>query len=139
MAGRRDQNPMEPMKNDWSTTHDLALMFVGCAYRGDGVLDEVERQTVQSMLLLRFPELERGEVGRIVDQVFLTYLSDSGSAMLSAAVHTLGQELSRTDRAEIVKDLSGIASSDGLVFPAEADFIARVAREWQVAGRPTDT
>ncbi len=91
------------------------------------------------MLLLRFQDLEPVDADRIVDQAFLTYLSDSGSAMLSAAVHTLGSELSRNERAEVIKDLSGIASSDGLVFPAEADFIARVAREWQVSGRPSDT
>ncbi|MBT8399931.1 MAG: TerB family tellurite resistance protein [Rhodothermia bacterium] len=127
------------MNENWSTTHDLALMFVSCAYRGDGVLDDVERQAVRTMLLLRFPDLERADADRIVDHVFLIYLSDSGAAMLSAAVHTLGTELSKTERTEIVKDLSGIASSDGLVFPAEADFIARVARQWQVSGPPSDT
>lgn len=132
-------NRMKLMNEDWSNTHDLALMFVSCAYRGDGVLDDIERQAVRAMLLLRFQDLEPVDADRIVDQAFLTYLSDSGSAMLSAAVHTLGSELSRNERAEVIKDLSGIASSDGLVFPAEADFIARVAREWQVSGRPSDT
>lgn len=130
---------VELMNEDWSTTHDLALMFVSCAYRGDGVLDDVEREAVRTMLLLRFHDLEPGDADRIVNQVFLTYLGDSGSAMLSAAVHTLGTELNRNERAEVVKDLSSIASSDGLVFPAEADFIATVAREWQVSRRPSDT
>ena len=125
--------------DDWTSVHDVGIMYVACAYRGDREMDDSERNAVQALLLLRFPEVAPLEASRIVSRVFLTYLSPTGSAMLTAAVHSLGQSLSRSDRAEIVKDLSGIASTDGLVYPAEADFITRVAREWQVSGPPSDS
>lgn len=127
------------MTEHWTAVHDLALLYVACAYRGDREMDDVERQSVVTMLLLRFPDIDRDHASTVVDRVLLTYLSDARGDLLSAAITTLRDSLSRSERAKVLDELTGIASSDGVILPGEVDFISQIARTWQLRGPRTDS
>ncbi|NNE47668.1 MAG: hypothetical protein HKN37_13520 [Rhodothermales bacterium] len=127
----------EPMDETWTSMHDMAIIYIACMHGGDGEIDRIEEERILELLHARYPDLDDADVGRIMQRALLAYLGSAGSDLLTASIHAAGEELSPAERVHVVRDLSDIASADGLIFPGEAGFISTVARLWGVKNHPS--
>ncbi len=122
------------MTNDWTTTHDLILLYIACGRGGDRELDEVEKDEIAALVGARRPKMHPNQLHEVLEQTHLTYLGRGGPELVLSAIESLASELSRQERIGVLQDLTKVASADGLVLPGEVNFIAAVARAWGLRG-----
>lgn len=122
----------EQNSDDWTGMHDIAMIYIACMHGGDGEIEQIEEERILSLLHERYPELDEEDVRRVVRRALLAYLAGSGQELLMASIQSSAEELPTKERVQIVRDLTAIASADGLIYPGEANFISTVASLWGV-------
>lgn len=112
--------------------HDLALLCLNLAHGTDNDLHPSEKRQVASVMRNWQPNKDPALIEHVLREAMLTYLNDSHSDRLNAAVSALRDALPRDVRASILDDLLRIARADGKVLSEERDFIQSLARAWDL-------
>ncbi len=122
----------EPREDTWTGMHDVAMIYIACMHGGDGQIEPVEEERILDLLHERYPDLENEDVKRVLSRALLSYVGNSGPELLMASIQAAAEELSVAERVQIVRELTQIASADGLIYPGEAGFISTVANLWGI-------
>jgi uncharacterized tellurite resistance protein B-like protein len=122
----------EPREDRWTNMHDVAMIYIACMHGGDGEIEPVEEERILQLLGERYPELDEADAQRVLSRALLSYVGNSGPELLMASIQAAGEELSSAERVQIVRELTRIASADGLIYPGEASFISTVANLWGI-------
>ncbi len=117
---------------DWTSRHDLAMVYIACMHGGDEEIDPAEEERIMKLMRARYPDAPDEDVDRICRRALLAYLGSSGQELLMASIQSMAEDLPTSERVKIVRELSQIASADGLIFPGEANFISTVANLWGI-------
>ncbi len=122
----------EPREDTWTGMHDVAMIYIACMHGGDGEIEQVEEERILQLLCERYPDLDEGDARRVLSRALLSYVGNSGPELLMASIQAAAEDLSTAERVQIVRELSQIASADGLIYPGEAGFISTVANLWGI-------
>ncbi|MEM6645037.1 MAG: TerB family tellurite resistance protein [Bacteroidota bacterium] len=118
--------------DSWTEAHDLSLLYLTLMHGTEQEMGDFEVRMVAACLEARCPDLDPITARRILDYVLLIFISRTGQLMLETTIASLAKSMARPDRLAVVQDLVNIASSDGIVMPAEMQFISHVAHEWDL-------
>ena len=119
-------------EDTWTSMHDVAMIYIACMHGGDGEIEPVEEERILELLHERYPDLDEEAVTRVLNRALLSYVGNSGPELLIASIHAAAEELSTAERVKIVRELTQIASADGLIYPGEAGYISTVANLWGI-------
>lgn len=112
--------------------HDLALIYLALTHGADAELDSAEVDAMSSKLQAWGHDVDRDRVRKVMHEVMLAYMAESGDQMLETAIASVGETLNKPRRIAVLNDLADIASADGMVVMGEVNFIQQLAREWDV-------
>ncbi len=121
------------LSDDWSTGHDLALVFGALAYGADLTVEETEFSRLLDALSRWMPEAtadERIEVAFGAIAVFVDAPDRSG--LLLDALRRLYDALDASQREMALEDAVAIAEADGRLLGSERAFIETVAEAWHL-------
>lgn len=123
------------MHDDWTTSHDLALVYLALAYGPDHQLADREIALIEDALATWTGGLKDADGARETAMEALAVLLDDESpsdVLVSQALDRLAESLSHEQRQRAVEDLIRIAEADGIFLRAERAVIALIARRWEV-------
>ncbi len=118
--------------SDWSTVHDLGLIYLALTHGADAEMDPDEVRLMLEKLQEWNPESTPGQLARVMQDVMLVYVGGSGKQMLETSVATVKHFLPKKQRVAVLNDLADIASADGMIVPGEVSYIQHLARQWEV-------
>lgn len=118
--------------SDWSSLHELALIYLALTHSSEAEVRPPDMDTVQTMLKTWYPGASPARIEAALQEALLAYVSDTGELMLSVAVASLRQTMPRDQRIAVLSDLTDIALADGFIVPDEASFIEKLAQEWGI-------
>lgn len=123
--------PAEPA--DWTSLHDVALLFLSLLHGADAHLDAREVAAQQQRLRRWFPRVPPDKVEQAMHEVMLVYVGTGRDQMVQTSAEALRQALSPEQRIGILNDLADLASADGEVAPGEVAFIQQLAAYWKLS------
>lgn len=117
---------------DWTTTHDLAVVYVALAYGTDHDLSDEELEVLTDALR----EWQGGQASTSVREVILeaatAFLEGDAQAEVQSAIRRLGSELSPRERRATLRTLIRIAEADGVLLEREQGLIHTLADAWSL-------
>lgn len=123
--------PVDP--SNWSTLHDLGLIYLALAHGADADLVQPEKREMALKLHEWNVDVDDGPaVDEVMHEVMLTYMSDKSDHMIESAVLSVAQSMPKPLRIAILNDLADMASADGQVIASEVTFIQHLAQAWGV-------
>lgn len=125
-----------PSSEGWSLMHDVALLYLTCMHGPDAEIDRSESKAVKEMLEAR--STVDGAVDRVLDDVMLMYVGQSGPEMIATSIASLADALTVGQRKDLLREFVRIAGADGLVFESEVQLIAEIADRWGLGGALPD-
>ena len=117
---------------NWTPIHDLAIIYQALAHGADANLDKNEIDTMAIKLNGWDDRFDIERTRKIMNEVLLVYVGESGAHMLETAIASVAQHLKKEDRITVLNDLADIASADGMIVMGEVSFIHHLAREWGI-------
>ena len=120
----------------WSTTHDLALVFLALAYGTDKVLVDEELQAIVSAIRRWQPSWPEERVHEIVMESLAVMLEAEGQSEIVPSINRLRSTLEPASRVRAFEDLVRVAESDGLVLGSERSMLSILARAWEIKELP---
>jgi uncharacterized tellurite resistance protein B-like protein len=121
-----------PEPSEWSSLHDVALIYLALAHGTDLEIDDAE----QDKMVERIDAWQTGQkvvrTEKILDEVMLTYLGSHSREMVEASMVSLKESMNREQRIAILNDLADLASADGTLVPGEISFIQQLATFWEM-------
>ncbi|HET6566795.1 MAG TPA: TerB family tellurite resistance protein [Rhodothermales bacterium] len=122
-------------ENDaWTTTHDLALIYVALAYGTDYELSDEELNTITSVLQGWCDECDREGVQEVVVEAMAVFTEDEPEREVVNSMQSLRQSLSRDERCRALEEIVRIARADGVLLRSEKSLIATLAAVWEIRG-----
>ncbi len=118
--------------SEWSTLHDVALLYLALAHGADLEIDPSEQETMVDRLKEWYPEVGPSRAQRILHEVMLTYLGGHSRQMVDAAMASIKASMPKKDRIAVLNDLADLAIADGALVPGEVSFIRDLARYWEL-------
>ena len=115
----------------WTTTHDLALVFIALAYGTDNRLADAELDAITERLSGWRPGADRNAVHEVVVEAVSVYL-EAPSEEVTRAVKRLGRELTEPERRRVLEEVVTIAEADGVLLASERGLIATLASAWEM-------
>lgn len=122
-----------PYTDDWSTEHDLTLVFAALAHGADLVVDEAEITTLVETLDRWLPDAtpdERIEV--IVGALGVFAEASDRRGILLDALRRLYDALTHEQLEQALLDAVAIAEADGRLLGAERHYLRAVADAWHL-------
>lgn len=122
-----------PYTDDWSTEHDLTLVFAALAHGADLVVDEAETATLVETLDRWLPDAspdERIEV--IVGALGVFAEAGDRRGILLDALRRLYDALTHEQLEQALLDAVAIAEADGRLLGAERHYLRAVADAWHL-------
>jgi uncharacterized tellurite resistance protein B-like protein len=119
--------------DEWTTAHDLALIYCGLACIDRDLTDD-ELQAIKRPLAEWVPLTSDTTAKQVVHEA-ATALKQSQKEV-GAAVRHVGQKLSTDERRDILQHLLSIAEADGVLLGAERQFLHRLATAWDFKELP---
>ena len=117
---------------EWTTAHDLALIYLALTHGADADLDSAEMDAMAIKLKSWNDAFDVERIRKVMNEVMLVYMSGSGEQMLETAIASVGETMSKPRRIAVLNDLADIASADGMIVMGEVNFIQQLAKEWDV-------
>ena len=118
--------------SDWTTLHDLGLIYLALTHGADEVLDDSEKEAMADKLQTWNEDLSEERIREVMNDVMLVYMGGSSDQMLEAAIASVGDAMNKPRRIAVLNDLADIASADGSIVMGEVSFIQQLARDWDV-------
>ncbi len=116
----------------WTSTHDLALLYIALAYGTDHDLSDDELQTITSALEDWASVPQEGHVQEVVMEAVTAFLEGDSRAELRRSINDLGQDLTDEERRRALTDVIRIAEADGVLLEREQGLIHTVAEAWSL-------
>ncbi len=118
------------MNETWTTTHDLALLFLALAYGTDHTLSDAELSTITELLQEWEPEASREAVQEIVLEAMAVFLEKQPEDEVVGAIQSLRQSLSQEQRLKALGEVVEVAEADGVLLSSERNLITIVSEAW---------
>lgn len=116
---------------DWTTAHDLAVVYVALAYGTDHDLSDEELE-VLTEALREWQDGQPASVREVVMEAATAFLEGDAEAEVRRAIGRLGSELSPRERRETLRTLIRLAEADGVLLEREQGLIHTLADAWSL-------
>lgn len=116
---------------DWTTAHDLAIVYIALAYGTDHELVDEELETLTDALRDWNPE-GTVSVREIVLEAATAFLEGNAEAEVQDAVGRIGAELSPSEQRDTLRNVVRIAEADGVLLEREQGLIHTLAEAWSL-------
>ncbi|PSQ95720.1 MAG: TerB family tellurite resistance protein [Bacteroidetes bacterium SW_9_63_38] len=116
----------------WTTSHDLALIYIALAYGTDHDLSEDEMSTLTDALRDWTVMPNDARIQEIVMEATTAFLEGDARAEVRRSIDKLGNELSFEERRHALRDAIRIAEADGVLLEREQGLIQIVADAWSL-------
>ena len=120
------------MRDNWTPTHDLALVYVALAYGTDSELSERELQVITEKLQTWRADLSTADIYEIVLEVVAIFLEGNPRAEVVRSMQTLKETLSADQRRRALEDVVQIAEADGVLLHRERGLITFLSSIWNM-------
>ena len=116
----------------WTTSHDLALLYIALAYGTDHDLSESEMSALTDALRDWTVMPNDAHIQEIVMEATTAFLEGDARAEVRRSIDKLGDELSFSERRHALRDVMRIAEADGVLLEREQGLIQLVADAWSL-------
>lgn len=116
----------------WGSLHDLGLLYLALVHGADGDIDPAEREVMLQKLQAWEHRATPAQTRGVMHDVMLVYMGLYRGEMLDIAIAGLKQSLQKAQRILVLRDLTDLASADGLLVPGEIAFIQKLAHVWEI-------
>jgi len=119
------------VSDDWTTTHDLAVVYIALAYGTDHELTDDELQVVTEALQ-GWADRADAAVQDIIAEATTLFVEADAETEVRRAMRELQSALSPEERRDTVRHLIRIAEADGVLLEREQGFIHTLAESWSL-------
>ncbi len=116
----------------WSLLHDMALLYIVVAHGSDSTLQESEIGAMIMRLSVWQPELDEEAIRKIIAEALQFYSTSPSKEDLDESSTAILDNLTRSQRMEMLNDLAFVAESDNTMTEHERDMIELLASVWHV-------
>lgn len=116
----------------WTTSHDLALIYIALAYGTDHDLSEREMDAITDALREWVVIPDDAHIQELVMEAATAFLEGNPRIEVQRAIDDLGEELTFTERQQALKDVMRIAEADGVLLEREQGLIHILAESWSL-------
>jgi uncharacterized tellurite resistance protein B-like protein len=116
----------------WTTSHNLALLYIALAYGTDHDLSENEMETLTDALRDWTVMPDDAHVQEVVMEAAAAFLESDARTEVRRSIDQLGEELSFTERRRALRDVMRIAEADGVLLEREQGLIHLMAEAWSL-------
>lgn len=117
--------------DDWTTTHDLAIVYIALAYGTDSDLSDRELKVLKNALHA-WESLEESALQEVIVEAATVFTQKNVKAEVQRAMRDLRSTLSPRERRDTVRHLIRIAEADGVLLEREQGFIHTLAEAWSL-------
>lgn len=119
------------ISDDWTTTHDLAVVYIALAYGTDHELSDEELRALTEALQ---NWADRGEaaIREVIAEAATLFVESDAETEVRRAMRDLRSSLSSQERRNTVRHLIHIAEADGVLLEREQGFIHTLAEAWSL-------
>lgn len=123
---------------DWTTSHDLALVYLALAYGTDHELGDDEMSALTGALRDWAVVPSDAQVQEVVMEAATVFLEGDAQAEVRRSIQDLGDELSIVERRQALQDVMRIAEADGVLLEREQGLIHHLADAWALKDMSKD-
>ena len=123
--------------NNWTTTHDLAVVYIALAYGTDHDLTDEELAVLKDALRA-WQSMEEPAVRDLIVEAATVFTEQEAENEFRRAVQDLRSALSPEERRNTVRHLIRIAEADGVLLEREQGLIHTLAEAWSLKGLSED-
>lgn len=116
----------------WTTSHNLALIYIALAYGTDHDLSESEMSALTDSLREWTVIPNDAHIQEIVMEAATAFLEGDARAEVQQAIDALTEELTFSERQQALRDVMHIAEADGVLLEREQGMIHLLAEEWSL-------
>lgn len=116
----------------WTTSHDLALIYIALAYGTDHDLTEGEMAALTDALRDWAAIPDDAHIQEVVMEAAAVFLEGDARAEVRRSIHHLGEELTSLERRQALRDVMRIAEADGVLLEREQGLIHLLADAWSL-------
>lgn len=116
----------------WTTSHDLALIYIALAYGTDHDLSDSEMNALTDALEDWAVIPEDVHIQEVVMEAATAFLEGDARAEVRRSINQLEDELSATERRQALRDVMRIAEADGVLLEREQGLIHLLADAWSL-------
>lgn len=123
--------------DDWTTTHDLAVVYIALAYGTDHELRDEELRVLKDALQA-WKSMDEPAVQNVIVEAATVFTEQEAEAEFRRAVKELKAALSPDERRETIRHLIRIAEADGVLLEREQGLIHTLAETWSLKALSED-
>lgn len=123
--------PTMTSSEEWTTAHDLAVIYIALAYGTDHELSDDELEVLAEALREWTPQ-EANSIREVIMEAATAFLEKEAQNEVLGAVQRLGSELTLQERRETLQNLIRIAEADGVLLEREQGLIHTLADAWSL-------
>lgn len=117
--------------SEWTTTHDLAVVYIALAYGTDHDLSDEELQ-ILTEALQAWEDREDPAIQEVIVEAATLFVESDAEAEVQRAMKELRAALSPHERRDTVRYLIRIAEADGVLLEREQGLIHTLADAWSL-------
>ena len=118
--------------DDWSTSHNLALIYLALAYGTDHDLGDDEMEALTDALGQWALVPDNVKVQEVVLEAATAFLEGDPQDEVRRSIRRLRNDLSFGERRRALRDVMRIAEADGVLLEREQGLIHRLADAWSL-------
>ncbi len=123
--------------DDWTTTHDLAVVYIALAYGTDHELSDEELRVLKNALQA-WESMDEPAVQDLIVEAATVFTEREAEAEFRRAVQDLRSALSPEERRDTIRHLIRIAEADGVLLEREQGLIHTLAEAWSLKALSED-
>lgn len=117
--------------SDWTTAHDLAIVYIALAYGTDHQLDDSELEALTDALRDWDPGAAVS-VRDVILEAAAVFLEGNARSEVQSAIRRIGSDLSAAERRDTLRNVVCIAEADGVLLEREQGLIHTLAEAWSL-------
>jgi uncharacterized tellurite resistance protein B-like protein len=121
-----------PEQDQWTSTHDLALIFLALAYGTDFTLNTHEIRTITRLICAWDPKLSEDQAKEIAMEAVVAFMSEASSEEVVRSIAALRELLPTEERRRALEQVVRLAECDGRILGSERSLIDILAETWSV-------
>ena len=118
--------------DDWTTIHDLAMVYLALAHGTDNYLSDEELDVMTQKLRAWDQKLDEADARVIVMEALVVYLEADRDDEVSRSMLAIRADMPLLQRFAALEDLTQIAEADGIVLENERGLIKALQRIWNL-------
>jgi uncharacterized tellurite resistance protein B-like protein len=125
---------MSKWEDQWTLTHDIALLFVALAFGTDRELSDDEVDVIMRLLRTWRPEASDESIRTIIVEVMSILVDAPAPDRVQQSIDALGRELDEGELSRVLEHVNQIAAADGILLQQEEDLLGTIAEAWSLRG-----